>query len=115
MCGVLLKMIIKLINPKEEDMMFKLVQMEPKLQIPFFGSGYKPPELFITLHSDRNGVPTSSPEFTTLGSIYSYHCGRPEYSSGSYRNQNTGSSSNLNIVLANNKRQCPHKSKTLFN
>jgi K+-transporting ATPase c subunit len=77
------------------------------MQIPFFGSSPKPPGHFITLHSDWNfnGVPTSSLEFSILGSTYSYHHGRPEYSGGSDHNQNSGSSSDPNIVLANNKRQ----------
>ena len=88
-----------------------------KLQIPFFSSGPKPLEHFITLRSSQNfdGVPTSSPEFTILGSIYSYHCGRPENSGGSVWTRNSGSSSDPNIVLANNNRQCPHKSETIFN
>jgi hypothetical protein len=91
-----------------------MISLQTKLQIPFFGSGPKPLEHFITLHSDQNSM-TSSLGFTILGSIYSYHSGRLEYSGGSDRNQNSGSSSNSNIVLANNDRPCPQKSKTLFN
>jgi hypothetical protein len=94
-----------------------LMQMQAKLQIPIFGSGPKPLEHFITLRSSQNfdGVPTSSPEFTILGSIYSYHCGWPEYSGGSDSNRNSGSSSDPKIVLSNDNRQCRHKSMILFN
>jgi hypothetical protein len=91
--------------------------VDAKLQIPIFGSGPKPLEHFITLRSSQNfdGVPTSSPEFTILGSIYSYHCGWPEYSGGSDSNRNSGSSSDPKIVLSNDNRQCRHKSMILFN
>ena len=68
-------------------------------------------------HYGQNSIGTlvGFPEFTYLGAIYSYHCGRPEYSGGSDQNQNSGNSSDPNRVFANNNRQCPHKSKILFN
>ena len=67
------------------------------------------------LHSGQNSAGTlvGLLEFTYLGTIYSYPTG-PEYSGGSDRTWNSGSSSNPNIVLANHNRHGPHTSKTSF-